>query len=96
MIVSFSIFRRRFHNEMIVFQKTENVNIPTCDLDLKPSDGLRVFTKVHRVKVHFYTKGYFCSIITVNIHFRFIKFAPVVFLRMFIKFKKVPLGREGL
>jgi len=59
MIVSFLIFRRRFHNETIVFQKTENVNIPTCDLDLEPSGGLRVFTKVHRVKVHFYTKGYF-------------------------------------
>ena len=29
-IVSFSIFRRRFHNETIVFLKNENVNIPTC------------------------------------------------------------------
>ena len=27
-IVSFSIFRRRFPNEIIVFQKNENVNIP--------------------------------------------------------------------
>ena len=27
-IVSFSIFRRRFHNETIVFLKNENVNIP--------------------------------------------------------------------
>ena len=26
-IVSFSIFRCRFHNETIVFQKNENVNI---------------------------------------------------------------------
>ena len=28
MIVSFSLFRRRFHNETIVFLKNENVNIP--------------------------------------------------------------------
>ena len=27
-IVLFSIFRRRFHNETIVFQNNENVNIP--------------------------------------------------------------------
>ena len=27
-IVSFSIFRRRYHNETIVFLKNENVNIP--------------------------------------------------------------------
>ena len=27
-IVSFLIFRRRFHNETIVFLKNENVNIP--------------------------------------------------------------------
>ena len=27
-IVSFSLFSRRFHNETIVFQKNENVNIP--------------------------------------------------------------------
>ena len=65
-------------------------------MDLKPFGGSRVFTvKVFRVKVHFYTKGYICSIITVNIHFRFIKFAPFVFLRVFIKFEKVPLGSEG-
>ena len=30
MIVSFSIFRRRFHKETIVFLKNENVTIPTC------------------------------------------------------------------
>ena len=35
-------------------------------------------------------------IITVNIHFRFIKFAPFVFLRVFIKFEKFPFGREAL
>ena len=29
-IVSFSIYRRRFHNETIVFLKNENVNIPSC------------------------------------------------------------------
>ena len=28
-IVLFSIFRRRFHNETILFQKNENINIPT-------------------------------------------------------------------
>ena len=28
MIASNSIFRRRFHNETIVFKKNENVNIP--------------------------------------------------------------------
>ena len=27
-VISFSIFRRRFHNETIVLQKNENVNIP--------------------------------------------------------------------
>ena len=31
-IVSFSIFRRRFHNETVVFQKNENVNIPAYAL----------------------------------------------------------------
>ena len=29
-IILFSIFRRRFHNETIDFQKNENVNIPIC------------------------------------------------------------------
>ena len=29
-IISFSILRRRYHNETIVFLKNENVNIPTC------------------------------------------------------------------
>ena len=29
MIVSFFDFRRRFHNETIVFKKNENVNNPT-------------------------------------------------------------------
>ena len=33
-IVSFSIFRRRFHNETIVILKNENVNIPSQDLNL--------------------------------------------------------------
>ena len=37
MIVSFSIFRRRFHNETIVFLKNENVNIPTNTSDRKAS-----------------------------------------------------------
>ena len=31
-IVSFSIFRHRFHNETVVFQKNENVNIPAYAL----------------------------------------------------------------
>jgi len=31
-IVSFSIFRHRFHNETFVFQKNENVNIPAYAL----------------------------------------------------------------
>jgi len=42
MIVSFSIFRRCFHNKTIVFLKNENINIPICmpninqtSLDLK-------------------------------------------------------------
>ena len=30
-IVSFSIFRRLFHNDTIVFQKNENVYIPKCE-----------------------------------------------------------------
>ena len=29
MIISFSFFCRRFHNKTIVFQKNENINIPT-------------------------------------------------------------------
>ena len=41
-IVSFSIFRRRFHNETIVFQQNENVNIPTVAL-LKNRSGEPVF-----------------------------------------------------
>jgi len=34
-IVLFSIFRRRFHNETIVFQKNKNINIPTSVLENK-------------------------------------------------------------
>ena len=41
MIVSFSIFRRRFHNETIVFLKNENVNIPSWLTVLPPDRKFR-------------------------------------------------------
>jgi len=44
-IVSFSIFRRRYHNETIVFLKNENVNIPTPSISWLPSTPAEIGLK---------------------------------------------------
>jgi len=58
MIVPFSIFRRRFHKETIVFQRNENVNIPTY--------STQNFNNLNRRNIYIY----FLKVTEIDIYIR--------------------------
>ena len=50
MIVSFSIFCRRFHNKTMVWKKNENVNIPTYIQYIEQNINNKIIRKIIRLQ----------------------------------------------